>query len=94
MEAKLIVAIGYSFYDSHINKIVSQAINADAAKKLAIVANIAADKCVEQQTMLARRVLVAPEKVQIIPGTAKSFLANPSLGEMLLKAVPQPESPF
>lgn len=94
LEAKLIVAIGYSFYDSHINKIVSQAITADAAKKLAIVANIAVDEGAEQQATLARRIQVASEKVEIIPGTAKSFLANPSLGETLLKAIPQPESPF
>lgn len=94
LEAKLIVAIGYSFYDSHINKIVSQAIKADHSKRLLVVSKVADTEAPVLQTDLARRLGIPADKVSVQSGTAKALLSSPSFGEELLKAIPQPESPF
>lgn len=94
LEAKLIVAIGYGFYDLHINKIVSQAVKADPGKRVAVIANVPQDKVRECQQLLSRRLQIDQGRVTVMPGTAKSFLSDPSLGETLLNAIPQPESPF
>ena len=45
-----------------------------------LLSNIPADRMAEHKATLAARLQVAPDKVEIMPGTAKSVLANPTLG--------------
>jgi SIR2-like domain len=93
IETKLVVAIGYSFSDPHINKIISQALKVDAPKTLIVVSKCEEERTAQFQSQLATRLEVDLQRIRIERGTAKDFLDRSDLGQMLLDAVPQAESP-
>jgi hypothetical protein len=95
IEAKLLVAIGYSFSDPHINKIISQALKLELPKKLLVVSKCDKQKALQYQTQLAARLEVDTTRIQVERGSAKEFLNRADIGQMLLEAAPQAESqPF
>jgi hypothetical protein len=92
LEAKVILAIGYGFGDDHINKMLRQAIKTEPAMKLAVVANTGttAQALSERATFIAKRVEISAGRVHVIPGTAKSFLESPHIGQ-LVTSLAQPD---
>jgi hypothetical protein len=94
--ARLIVAIGYGFGDSHINKILSQALTDDASRKLLVVSNCANDDAQKHKEDELKELLrVQDSQVKVQNGTAKAFLEGVDLHKDLLAFVPPPAgSPF
>ncbi len=94
--ARLIVSIGYGFADSHINKMLTQALRRDEDRRLVVVA-----RCTDDDVSSKRRAAIAKSlemnESQIIVerGTARSFLEGEHLGERLVGMIPKPKgSPF
>lgn len=94
--AKLIVSVGYGFFDDHINKMLSQALGDDDDRKLLIVA-----RCTEEAEMSKRRkdvitrLGVNDNQVTLLKGSAKSFLEQQRLAELLMEYLPKSaDSPF
>lgn len=94
LEAKVIVSIGYSFLDPHINKIVSQALKAEGPRRLVVVSKCSPEKVSTYQADLVKRLEVDAETIQMQSDSAKEFLTRPDNGQVLLDLVPQAESPF
>jgi hypothetical protein len=96
LEAKLIVAIGYGFGDNHIDKILSQALSNDNARRLLVVSNCTnVDKQNEKVAEVKKRLGAKDSQVVAVQGTAKDFLEKPDLHNELLSQIPPPAgSPF
>lgn len=98
LNAKLIVVIGYGFGDNHINKMLTQGVRKDAARRLFVVRNCQeheADSC--RDDIMARLEFDAHEKERVIiyPATAKAFLEIPNLKALLAaKIPPDTDAPF
>lgn len=94
--AKVIVAIGYGFGDSHINKILSQALADDEMRRLLVVCNSQNGeeekrKCDEVTKSLQARA----GQVEVSKGTAKGFLQDTEASKRLLAMIPKAkDSPF
>ncbi len=95
LAARLIVAVGYGFSDLHINKMLSQALRADANRRLLIVCNCPADSTEERRNEIANLLDVKQDDMLIVlPGGAKEFLETVS-AEGLKKHIPEnPDDPF
>jgi len=97
--AKLIVALGYGFGDSHINKMISQSLRNDPNQRLVVVqrcsgAELAARKKDEVRTTLE---LNADRADQIIieQGSVKEFFERNNLAAQLTQHIPaDPDAPF
>jgi hypothetical protein len=93
--SKLIVSIGYSFGDAHINKMIGQALRADAERALMVVTRCDKKDFASKKADLSS--FLGVEKCQILPqaGSAKDFLDNPNLTRILVDNVPKPaDRPF
>ena len=96
LEAKLIISIGYSFNDKHINKIIEQS----ARRKLASIVHVTAplaNKEEETTLILERLRLPSSSKVAIdvYPIGAKEFMLNELNVKKMAKYVPEEEGlPF
>ena len=89
LEARVIVSIGYSFSDEHINKMVTQAFRADANKRLVVVGNIADTEAAHKRTEeIANKLDIASTSIAVLQGTAKSFLKSPDLVEQITRHLP------
>lgn len=92
LTAKLIVAVGYGFGDAHINKILTQCLRHDAGRSVLVV-----NRCEEDQVDgRAREIRVKLEvdearsrQVCVLPSTAKEFLEESDLAELLGGHVPE-----
>lgn len=96
LDARLVVILGYGFADDHINKMLTQALKREEARKLFVVANCSSDdECRDKQTDVARLLDVRQEQVLVRQGTAKSFLEAGDAGRVLVDCVPQSgDAPF
>lgn len=96
LQAKLIVAIGYGFADSHINKILTQALRSNSARKMVVVARCINDEQVlEKQQDTASILEVDTDRVHVEKGTASSFIDDSGLGSRIVTLIPEPkDSPF
>lgn len=83
LESKVILCIGYGFGDSHINKMIKQALNANTHIRLAVVANVKPNEIEGRKQWVAERVGVSPSRLKCILGDAKSFLEDKSIGEVV-----------
>jgi hypothetical protein len=94
--ARLIVSVGYGFGDSHINKILSQALSDDGARRLLVVSNCTDDEAQKRKQDEVRvRLGTNDSQVIVLKGTAKGFLEKPELHKELLGLIPPPAgSPF
>ena len=94
--AKLIVTLGYGFFDEHINKMLAQALRRDADRRLLIVARCATNGETEKKRAeVADRLGLGKERVVVLEGSAKTFLEQPNLAEVLRKEIPKGmDAPF
>lgn len=97
-EAKLIVALGYGFGDSHINKMLTQSLRADPDRRLLVIQCCDAKDCDTKAQQIAKVLDLPSEKVgqvTVQSGSAKSFLEAEELGDRLVALIPSPENaPF
>jgi hypothetical protein len=95
LESKLVLTIGYGFGDSHINKMIRQALRANAKRRIIVVGRTKAEECTEKAAWVAGRLDVEPARVHVLAGTAEDFLAHANIGQTIISLVPQDEtSPF
>lgn len=96
LEAKVIVCIGYGFGDQHINKILTQALQRDEARRLLVITHCKDDEGVSQKkTEIAAGLIVKPGQVVVSKGSAKEFLETADLHKQLLEMIPKPaNAPF
>lgn len=70
MDAKLVIAVGYSFADQHINGILAQAINQDKKMKLLWVSPDARKSLVKEKLGLSEN---AKRQIETMEMTARIF---------------------
>ncbi len=93
--AKLIVTIGYSFGDLHINKMLVQALRTDTDRRLMVVARCTRTEITQKKNEVAARLGVGPERIIPQQGSAKSFLESHNISDTILGLVPKSaDSPF
>jgi SIR2-like domain len=93
-DLRLLVCIGYSFADDHINDIIAQAIKNNSQAR--VLATMYSNK-VEEQLSVRKALGLAPDSEQIIfeKTDAKKFLAETLSKEYLAQQfLPMPDSPF
>jgi len=94
--AKLIVIVGYSFSDPHINKMLAQAMRVDPDRRLMVIGRCEKKQVTQKRSEVAARLEVKDTR-RIHPqvGSAKSFLENQKLTQIILDLVPKAsDSPF
>lgn len=90
LDARLIVVIGYSFLDSHINKMLVQALRRDESKRLLVVSRCTSpDECREKAKEVADHLKVDESLVRAETGSAKTFLEQTELAEKLHVHIPE-----
>jgi hypothetical protein len=96
LAARLVVVIGYGFADSHINKMLSQALRSEGTRKILVVARCDTDEeCKKREQEIAESLEAKPDQVTLVKGTAKSFLESDNLGDYLVGLIPKAENePF
>ena len=96
--ASLIVVVGYGFGDTHINKMLTQGLRAQADRRLLVVCHCDENRKDEKVNEIATRLeLNECESQQLIVqlDTAKQFLQAEELAAVLLDMVPKgTEAPF
>lgn len=96
LSCKLMVIIGYGFGDSHINKMIVQALRDDMNRRLLVVARCESEnKCKAKREEISKRLGVAADQILVEKGSAKAFFQNAELAKKLLAYIPAPaDSPF
>ena len=98
LESKLIVCIGYGFGDSHINKMLSQALSEDDNRKLMVImACKDADRRASTQRRIEGQLSLRAQSTQIAvwTGSAKDFLESDDLSKIVCEQLPAiPNAPF
>lgn len=90
LEAKLLIAIGYSFNDKHINKIIEQA----TRRKLASIIHVTSPSCDEnaESKLVSERLQLGgcgtPVNLAVYPIGAKAFLQRELTVENVAKYIP------
>jgi hypothetical protein len=96
LQAQLIVTVGYGFFDDHINKMLAQALRDSPERRILIIARCTKktetdEKCRE----VANKFGVDADRVVAVKGSAKSFLDQPNLAQLLSKHILKAaDSPF
>jgi len=93
---RLIVSIGYGFGDSHINKILMQALRNDIDRRLLVISNCNDDESQQKkQREIVDKLSAKEGQIIVNKGTSKEFLETPNLGGKLVKLIPKtPDDPF
>jgi hypothetical protein len=87
--ARLIVVIGYGFGDEHINKILSQALNADGERRLFIISDCEnANTKTQKQEEVMNCLGTKANQLVVNEGKAKRFLLSTDLAKTLLNMIP------
>jgi hypothetical protein len=96
LSARMIVTIGYSFSDDHINKMIAQALRANAERKLLVVGKYDTEnQCEKRRKELSKSLAIHLNRVVVFKGSAKSFFEQESINTYLNDALPAPvDSPF
>ena len=99
IEAKVIVSVGYSLQDDHVNKILERAMHAGVQKKHFVhVTWLSCDpdeaSLRSERDRVAATLGVAPDQVTVMGRGARSFLSQELTREMLEKAIGAEETPF
>jgi hypothetical protein len=94
--AKLIVVVGYSFSDSHINKMLVQALRHDEDCRLLVVARCEFKKDLDpKRDEISKKLNVVPDRICPQVGSAKLFLESTNLADLIRSQFPEPmEKPF
>ena len=88
--AKIIVCIGYSFGDDHINDILAQSLRQDDQRRLVAVFGPAAD-VEEQQEMVSKAIDVEKRRVKVVPKGAKDYMESDLTIAELSRLLPSDE---
>lgn len=88
MEARLVIVVGYSFADDHINKMLRQAFRLDSNRRL-----LAVDRCDEAEiparvAAVAERVGVEASRITLLGKGAKRFLEADDIFATVQAALP------
>jgi hypothetical protein len=96
LDSKLVVAIGYSFADGHINKMLEQALQRDPEMRVLVVSSCKSDDdCNAKRKDVAQKIGVSCKQILAQQGTARSFLQRANLAEALVALIIRPDnSPF
>lgn len=96
--AKLILCIGYSFQDAHVNSILNHAFKSEFPTKLLHVGRDEnpndENKRLSERKRIATAINVEPDKVEVILSGAKSFMENQLNRDFLETMFPVEEQPF
>ncbi|WP_088257334.1 SIR2 family protein [Fimbriiglobus ruber] len=94
--AKLIVVIGYSFSDGHINKMLVQALRNDKDCQLFVVIRCEFKKEIDsKREEIAEKLDVSVDRIGAYHGSARDFLSSSELGNCVRSRVPEPsDGPF
>jgi hypothetical protein len=91
--AKLIVVVGYGFGDSHINKMLAQALRDDDDRRLLAIANCT--DALKAGAEIRGKLDVSEPQVIVRVGTAKQFIQTANLRDELLGEIPKSaDAPF
>jgi NAD-dependent SIR2 family protein deacetylase len=96
LDARLVVSIGYGFGDGHINKMLAQALKADAERHLLVIAKCddAEDKACRQMEITGK-LEAGKDQIVVHEGTAKQYLEKLNLKDDLIALLPKsPDAPF
>jgi hypothetical protein len=91
--SKLIVSIGYSFGDAHINKMIGQALRADSERVLMVVTRCDKKDFQKKRNDISKALNVPKGQIAPQAGSAKEFLENTDLSQILIDHVPKPADP-
>jgi hypothetical protein len=95
LHAKLIVTVGYSFSDDHINKMLAQALRNDEERKLLVVARCTKNDIANKKKEVASRLSTKPDRIVPLIGSAKSFLEQPNIKQIITGHIPNAsDTPF
>mgnify|MGYP001296040498 CR=1 FL=1 len=97
-KAKLIITIGYSFYDDYLNKFITQAMKEDSSMKLIVATFTPSDKNEsirkEKVVNVAKNLSIDQNRIIIFHEGAKHFMQNILSVEVLEKYLPTADGPF
>lgn len=94
-EVQLLICVGYSFADEHINGIISQALNGDHSRKMLIISPFDAEKAGEALQYIRDTLkLSCNDNVSMWNLTAKDFFSNKLTVKELATIFPSEEAPF
>jgi len=95
LDARLLIAVGYAFGDSHINNILAQSLHKDEAQRLLVVEKCDKAETDGRQTKVAKALDIRKEQVVVKFEGAKAFLETDRLDKELLGMIPKsPDAPF
>lgn len=94
LASEMIIAIGYSFNDNHINDLIRQAMDYDKNKKLVSVAPVNNEPHEIKRIWERLKLSGNAERIKIENIGAKSFLNNTLSVEYVGNQLPQTELPF
>lgn len=90
---KLIVTLGYGFGDGHINKMLTQSLRNDSARRLLVIQRCKdSNRAIKKKDeILGRLELGEGQKDQVFvhSSSAKEFLETPDLAKLLASHIPQ-----
>jgi hypothetical protein len=89
LECKVILCVGYGFGDTHINKMIKQALNTENLMRVAFVGNLKSDEAAKKKNWIASKLGVAVSRIQVVAGTAKSFLEDENIGKTVSALLPR-----
>ena len=92
IDAALIIVIGYSFGDVHINKILSQGLRAEGGCDLVVVCKCEKEDVDDRRRHISQTLgLTEPDvsSVVVVEGTAREFLRRSDLHRFVLKHMPE-----
>src|SRR5262249_755950 len=94
--AKLIVAVGYSFSDAHINKMLVQALRNDDGCRLLVSIKCELKKDIEsRRDEIAGKLQLSTDRIVPQYGSAKEFLERSDLGSLIRSQISDPaDKPF
>lgn len=89
LQARLVLVIGYSFGDEHINKMLHQAFRLHPEKRMLVV-DYCRDGAAESERLgaITEAAGVDRARVTLLPEGAKSFLSDPDVTERVRAALP------
>jgi hypothetical protein len=95
-DGKLIVVIGYSFADEHINGILTQSLNNNSERKLLSIAPLDESETVKKKQLYIKEILKTSHDDQIVGWDygAKDFMTQKMKVEELAKLFPLDEEPI
>lgn len=95
LSSRIIIAVGYSFNDNHINDLIRQALNNDHTRKLLIVEPVKPDDEQNELKRIKKRLQIVDDNVVLLENMgAKEFLNKKLSLEYIGSKLPIEQLPF